>query len=231
MKIGFRRYLSLIRRTFLQNKATPAPLTPGRLWVMLLFLPVLLGLQIIHWIGFFMDDVLFPAYRKIQIKEPVFIVGIPRSGTTFLQRVLAKDTERFTTLTLWELLFAPSITERVIILGMGKLDQQLGRPFTGLVAWIDRMAFRKVNDIQKLSLSVPWEDYLLLVPICACFLLVLPFPFAHELWRVAYFDDQIPERDKARIMAFYRACLQRHLYVWGAEKQLLSKNPSFSPMV
>jgi hypothetical protein len=32
-------------------------------------------------------------------------------------------------------------------------------------------------------------------------------------------------------MAFYRAALQRHLYVTGPEKRLLSKNPSFTPFL
>jgi hypothetical protein len=231
MKIGLRRYFGFIWFTFLKSKGTQAHLTSKRLVVMSLFLPVFLVVQIIHWIGFFIDDVFFSEYRKIEIKDPIFIVGIPRSGTTFLHRVLAKDTNRFTTFTLWELLFAPSITERMIILGIRRLDEKLGSPLTTLVAWIDRIVFRKLSYIQKVSLSAPWEDYLVLIPICACFLLVLPFPFADELWQLAYFDDQISARDKERIMAFYRTCLQRHLYVWGAEKQLLSKNPSFSPMI
>jgi hypothetical protein len=32
-------------------------------------------------------------------------------------------------------------------------------------------------------------------------------------------------------MGFYKSCLKRHLYVWGSEKRLLSKNVAFAPMV
>jgi hypothetical protein len=41
----------------------------------------------------------------------------------------------------------------------------------------------------------------------------------------------VPEHERRRIASFYRSIAQRHLYVHGPRKQLLSKNPSFSPMV
>jgi len=60
--------------------------------------------QLMHWLGFLLDDIFFRGYRTIDIKKPVFIVGIPRSGTTLFQRVLARDIDNFTGYDLWELL-------------------------------------------------------------------------------------------------------------------------------
>jgi hypothetical protein len=71
----------------------------------------------------------------------------------------------------------------------------------------------------------------MLLPIFACFLLVLAFPCSEEIWKLAYFDDRQAPEDKRRIMAFYKSCIQRHLYVRGSEKQVLSKNVAFSPMI
>jgi hypothetical protein len=50
----------------------------------LLFFPI---------ISFFwlVDEILFRSYRDIEVKDPVFIVGQPRSGTTFLHRTLSAD--------------------------------------------------------------------------------------------------------------------------------------------
>jgi hypothetical protein len=43
-----------------------------------------------------------------------------------------------------------------------------------------------------------------------------------------YFDEETAPEDRKRIMAYYKGCVQRHLYVHGTDKRLLSKNPSFS---
>ncbi len=193
-------------------------------------MPAFLLLQLLHWIGFLLDEILFRGYRKVQVREPLFIVGLPRSGTSFLQRVLARDTERFTTLRLWELLLAPSVTERRFWLALAALDRAMGSPFGRLFAWGGERGFRWMEAIHEVSLSDPEEDYFLLLPAFACFLLVVPFPYHDAVWQLARFDA-LPKKERDRIMAFYRAGLQRHLYVVGPRRQLLSKNPSFTPFI
>jgi len=219
----------LLRMTLFPPWPT-GPRTAKRLGLLLLFIPVFLLLQAAHWVGFFLDDLLFRGYRKVKIEEPLFIVGLPRSGTSFLQRVFARDTERFTTLRLWELLLAPSVTERKFWRGMGALDRALGEPFAHLAEWGEKRGFSWLETIHEVSLKDPEEDFYLLLPIFACFLLVVPFPYHEGVWKLARFDE-LPAAEREPIMAFYRAALQRHLYVVGPGKQLLSKNPSFTPFL
>jgi hypothetical protein len=188
-------------------------------------------MQTIHWLAFGLDEVLYRNYRSVNVRHPLFIVGMPRSGTTFLHRLLSQDRDRFTTFTLWELLIAPSITERKIIFGLAALDRMAGAPFRRLLKLFEQRTFRGMGDIHAISLSDPEEDYFTLIPIYACFLMILPFPFPEELGHLAFFDDETPQEDKKRIMGFYKACLQRHLYVHGTGKILLSKNVSFAPMI
>ncbi len=224
-------YIRLILQAFFNGKNSRMRMTPKRLFLMIGVLPVFLMLQIIHRIAFFLDDVLFPEYRKIEIKKPLFIVGLPRSGTTFLQRLLAQDESYFTTISLWELLLAPSVLERKIIFAMAGLDKRLGAPVSCIISRAEKKALRRIHKIQTISMYAPWEDYFLLFPVCACFLLVLFFPFSEELWHLAYFDDQASSIDKNRLMEFYRSCLQKHLLVHGEDKRILSKNPSFTAMI
>jgi hypothetical protein len=48
----------------------------------------------------------------------------------------------------------------------------------------------------------------------------------------AYFDKEMPEEEKDRILTFYEHCLQRHLYACADSRQhYLSKNPHFTPMI
>ena len=82
-----------------------------------------------------------------------------------------------------------------------------------------------------MSLEAPEEDYFVFMPVLACFILVVPFPFAPWIWRMGYFDRDVDPAERRELMAFYRACVQKHLYVHGADKRLLSKNASFAPLV
>jgi hypothetical protein len=198
--------------------------------LLLLLTPVFLLLQGAHWVGFLLDDLFFRGYRRVEIREPLHIIGLPRSGTTFLHRVFATDTDRFTTTRLWELLLAPSITERKLWKGAGALNRGLGSPFTRLGRWGEKRGLGWLEIIHEVSFNNPEEDYFLLLPVFACFLLVVPFPYHEAVWKLARFDE-LPERERKPIIAFYKRALQRHLYVAGPEKQLLSKNPSFTSFV
>jgi hypothetical protein len=228
---SYRAFFRLFYRTFFRSRNTQARLTPKRFLVMAGFMPLLFFVQTMHWLGFLLDEIFFRGYRSVTIDEPVFIVGVPRSGTTFLHRLLAEDRERFTTFALWELVLAPSVAERKFWLLLARLDRFVGAPFARLIGRVERGLAAGLEDIHRISLTDEEEDYFLLVPVFACFLLILPFPFPDEMMRLAFFDDQVPEGEKNRIMDFYRSCLKRHLYVKGRERPILSKNVSFSPMI
>jgi hypothetical protein len=226
-----RLFIRLAGRTFCPPKPYPRPPSLKRMVVMFLFLPAFALLQIVHWAALLLDEVLFPDYHHVSPKAPVFVVGIPRSGTTFLHRVLARDREQFTTFTLWELLLAPAICERLLILGMSKIDRFLGQPGGRIISWICRRLASSLDDVHPLSLQDAEEDFLLLSPILCCFLLIVPFPFAPEIQKLAFFDDQLQQSERRRVMAFYYTMVQRHLYVFGEQKIFLSKNVSFTPML
>ncbi len=62
------------------------------------------------------------AIGQQEIEAPVFIIGNFRSGSTLLQRLLAKDEEHLTAMTTLEIYIAPSITQRVFWKAAGKVD-------------------------------------------------------------------------------------------------------------
>ena len=222
-------FFRFIKELLLPGQVT-GPQTFRRLALLSLFLPTFFLLQAVHWLCFVLDELLFPGYRKVQVWEPLFVVGLPRSGTSFLQRVLARDTDRFTTTRLWELLFAPSILQRKIILALATLDRLLGRPLGRLFRRAEKGGFRWMEAVHQVSFSDPEEDYFLLLPAFACFLLVVPFPYQDTLWELSRFDLLEPAKRKP-LMTFYYRAVQKHLYLAGPGKRLLSKNPSFTPFI
>lgn len=228
---GFGRFLRLLKLTVSAGKGTFGRLTPRRLALMVVFLPGLFFGQLVHWIGFFLDDVFFRRYRTTEVRDPVFIIGIPRSGTTLLHRVMAQDTDNFTSMRLWEMILAPSITERKFWMTLGRLDRLFGGYGRRLLVAADSRFFRCLRDVHKVSLLDYDEDDLTLVPIFSSMYLFFPFPFREELWKLVRFDESVSAEDQDRIMGFYRGCIQRHLYVHGPGKRFLSKNPAFSPKI
>jgi hypothetical protein len=85
------RSLSLIRQIVFPSRNPGWRFYVRRLAVLIVLAPPFLLLQLCHWVGFAADEILFRGYRKVQIRDPVFVVGVPRSGTTFLHRLLARD--------------------------------------------------------------------------------------------------------------------------------------------
>ncbi len=221
---GFARFFLLVFKTYFRSRGTFARLSLKRFILVSGTIPLLFVSQLIHWVGLLLDEVLFPGFRDVCVKEPVFLVGISRSGTTLTQRVLAKDTDNFTGVTLWEETFAPSIIEWKFWTALGKLDKLLWGPGHALLRVIDRYFFRAISKIHPAGLFLHEEDELLLLPIFATIALIYPFPFTEDLLRLFRFDMEVSEAEQERIMRFYRSCIQRHLYVHGPEKHYLAKN-------
>ena len=209
------------------------------------FVPFFVLAQLVHWLGFLLDDVFFRDWRRVRVRRPLFIVGVPRSGTTFLHRVLARD-EGFTTLSTWECVLAPSVTERAVVFAFAALDRRIGRPLERGLRFVERRLFGSLAGIHEISLAAPEEDFLALNPIWRCFLLALIFPRAAGLVRMATFDRDAGPDERRQVLDLYEASLKKHLYAQRfrgglrsgggrdaepAELRMLSKNASFAGMV
>jgi hypothetical protein len=221
------RYFKWFAQSFWPGQHPGAPLGCKRLALLLFGLPALILIQLVHWLGFLLDELCFPAYRKVVVRQPVFVSGVPRSGTTFVHRTLAIDSDQFTTVSTWEAILAPSICERRILRGMAAVDRFFGRPLRKLLDWSIRRMAGDFNDIHEVDLTAPEEDYLWLLPVGGCFLLLMAFPFSPWLRQTAMLDT-MDERARAELLDFYQCCIQKHLYASGRGRRFLSKNAAFT---
>jgi len=208
-----------------------SPWTEGRapLKALLLFLawPLFVVLQLLQWLGLALDEVLFRGWRRVKVHAPMFVLGPPRSGTTHLHHVLSADPQT-TTFRTWECLFGISVTARHLLLLAGRADRALGRPLARLSGWLGSRLPGELDEVHPLSLDAPEEDFLVLMPALECFILIAAFPRAPWLWRTARLDREASPAHRRRLMRLYRACVQKHLHVFGSGKRFLSKNASFS---
>ena len=209
------------------NKHDGAPLGLKRLLFLLLGYPLFVGSQLVHWLGFLVDELLFRSYRSVEIKAPLFISGIPRSGTTFVHRMLAQNAEQFTTVSTWEAALAPSITERKLLRALGALDKALGGVGRKAINRLIASGAGDFNDIHEVGLDIPEEDYLWLLPTGSCFILLFAFPFAPWLKQVGMLYNA-DDTTQQRLLDYYERCIQKQLFCSPKGTRFLSKNAAFA---
>jgi hypothetical protein len=220
-------FRSLLR--FLGAWLTRLPWSPRRLAVALGFLVLYPLLELSVWLGFAMDAIFFRRFRDEPVAAPVFIIGNFRSGTTFMHRLLARDAERFTTMRMWEILFAPSIAQRRLVQAAIAIERRLGGPLAKLLARVERR-WHQVHVMHRVSLGEPEEDEYLLLHVFSALTVGLSSGLLDQARPYAFFDSALPPGRRRRIMVFYKRCVQRHLLAHGAgSKHYLAKNPALTP--
>jgi hypothetical protein len=227
-------FLCFTYTALFKAKGTHYRLTPKRtLWV-IVFCLVYPLLELLTWAGLLLDEVLFGRYRAEEIRQPVFIIGNPRSGTTFLHRLMAKDTENMLSMRTWEIYFAPSITQRKLLRALSMLDRSLG----GLVHKALCTYEQRCQDslvTHELALWEPEEDEFMLVHIWSSLVTCVFSAVMEEAEAYTHFDTALSPTEKRRIMTFYVRCLQRHLYVHRdsarPKRHYLAKGPALSAKV
>ena len=85
---------------------------PLSIWKYFLILTVRFYLNILFFLGSTLDRLFYPSPKR-KIESPVFILGHPRSGTTFLHRYLMDSINELDGILLWQLMF-PFISLRKI---------------------------------------------------------------------------------------------------------------------
>mgnify|MGYP005836514831 CR=1 FL=1 len=231
MGFNFKLLFAVLYRSFWRTRGSDAQLTIKRILVMLIMFPLYILIELANWLGFMLDEIIFPGYRRQTVNTPVFIVGVQRSGTTFLHRLMEKDNKNFTSMKLWEIIFAPSVIQKKVFNMIGFLDGRCGGLLKNLVIKLETHLFKNLTNFHKNSFFAAEEDEFVLVHIFSSLFLITMFPFADLFRPFVYFDQQLDSKQKATIMAFYKRCVQNHLYVFGRDKHFLSKNPFFSGMI
>lgn len=161
-----------------------------------------------------LDRIFFPGYRKQPIDRPIFIVGNPRSGTTFLHRLLlgAGDTAAFE---LWEMLF-PAITARKL----------LGR----IVPRFDRLSPARYHpsDIHDTNLrgietdDVLWFFRTMDGPFAWAYFLAWQDTWGSDSCRREMGVEGVTDRDRERFFGYHEECWRRNL-TYKHAKRILAK--------
>jgi omega-hydroxy-beta-dihydromenaquinone-9 sulfotransferase len=159
-----------------------------------------------------LDHVFYPRHRAQSIDRPIFVIGNPRSGTTFLHRLLlgAGGTAAFE---LWEMLF-PAITARKL----------LGR----IVPRLDRLSPARyhASDVHDTSLrgietdDVAWFFRTLGGPFSWAYFLAWQDTWGSELSRREFGIEGVSPRAEEQFFTYYESCWRRNLTLKRADRIL-----------
>jgi hypothetical protein len=228
MRFNLKLYLKTIKFAFFKSEGTPGRLSPKRFFINLfifLFWPAwMLSMRI----AYLFDNLFYPEHQEQDVKEPVFIVGNFRSGTTFLHRLLTKD-DQSTSFTSFELYMAPSVVGRKFYRGLLKVNYAIGNPARWVIGLFNRIVEKEAY-MHKIGLDEAEEDGQVLFHVWSSFDLLAFFPFPKLIKKYIYYDDQVPADVKKRDMDYYSEIVRKHIYSHGG-KRYISKNPSYSPKV
>ena len=230
MTFNFRFFVKVFVGVLFRSKAPTVWIWLRRAIALLASYVVFVVVESGNWTGFLLDSIFFPGHRTQPIDTPVFIVGNPRSGTTFLQRLMAQDTANFSCLKMWEIFFAPSITQRKIVWALAAVDGFVGAPVKRVVERVEAR-IRASTKLHKIGLRAPEEDEYLFLHTASSIIPGLLFAVPELAAPYVFFDRDIPPEEQTRVMAFYAGCIRRHLHAHRAQGQFLSKNPYFTPKV
>ena len=195
--------------------------------MVLIMVPFFTSLFIINNFFLLVDHLLFSRFKKLNIKEPVFIVSMPRTGTTMLLHLLTSLKNEYTTMKLWELIFAPSITQKIIIVNFFKIDFRINSIIKKAVILISDKIFKNLGSLHNTGLEQPEEDELVLLWNLSSPYLQYFYPESNIFDQLLNFDSDLNTKKQNRIMIKYFRHVQRHNYVFNREgnKKFLSKNP------
>lgn len=175
-----------------------------KFWAWLILLPIFI---LFTRITLFLDNIFFPEYRKLEVKNPVFIIGSPRSGTTFLHLLLNK-TGDFVAFKTWEI-FVPALTARVLI-----------KPLINYLIKTGRTTVMPDEAGHPIVLDVIEHDEFLFAHQLNTQFVILTSPLAFDQKphpELCYYDQQEKTR-RLNSVKFVRGCIQRQMYYLGREQ-------------
>ena len=194
-----------------------------RVWLFSVFFIFQFSLnQFIHLIFRLLDELFFFGYKKVKITKPVFIIANPRSGTTYLHRLISQDDDRFAYTKLAHTFFMTASFTKFAN-AVRWVDQHTGNLIRNSLNKMDEFFWGGWDNIHAMGFNKAEEDELPFAQAMMSTGVFLPFPYFHLIDDNKFLDKE-PAEVRKSTMDFYESCVKRFVYASGADKTYLSKN-------
>jgi hypothetical protein len=191
-----------------------------------------------HQLGWSLDEIAAPDWRSTPMAGPLFIVGHQRSGTTYLQRLLAANGAHVRSLTLLDIMLPSVSVQRALGTALGTVireEASLARGLDVAVRRVEDRLFGQINPMHELRFQAPAEDEFVLWGIFASITCLNDSPLSSTMADPHGLRDfaSWSEGERARAFGWYKACLLKKVHREpgasdGGPVWMVSKNPAFT---
>jgi hypothetical protein len=164
---------------------------------------------------FWLDERLYPGLASVEVTAPIFVMGHPRSGTTFFQKLIAL-TDEFSMFSTWQTIF-PSVVQR-----------KIARPFIALLRMFRMDVLQPASRGHEVRLDGVEEEEALFAHLLesdlvtyACPWLLLDETHSEAGLRLGHWDSETDTHG----LIFFRECLRRHIFCTGRSRVVAKVNP------
>ncbi len=177
-----------------------------------------LGVAAVSRASMALDHVFDRGWKSVEIRRPTFIIGAPRSGTTFFHRLMTR-TDEFPHWQAWELI-VPSLTARRLVRPIvPRIVDAFGKGFED-----DSTLFDGDGHVTSAT-SIEEEEVLFLLRMDTQFVnLFMPIAFDDADAPEIVYNDAQPDERRLASARFFEACLKRQTHLTGKD-QILAKMP------
>ena len=194
-----------------------------RRFIFTLFFVVFIILYLICLFLFrLLDEIFLPAYKKVEIQNPIFIISTPRNGTTYLHRLMSMDKEKYISPKLYHTIF-PAASFYILVNLISKIDSIFNRPIKFILNKIEEKIFSGWNKIHPIGLNKTEEDEGLFTLAMTSPVMMMFCPFILENGDLDIMDNMHIDI-KEGMRKFYLSSIKRFIYIEGENKILLNKN-------
>ncbi len=193
--------LAIYLRTLLVCWQTYGPRPP--FWAWLIGEPLM---KLFTFATLALDHLFFPGFRHCQVKKPIFIIGHPRSGTTFLHQLLNQPGET-AAFPAWHLLF-PALSARFLLRPLIQKAIAKGKAEMMPESTGHRMALDKIEE----------EEMLFMHNYATQFMEIGILGFGEQEYREIGRHDQQPGAERFRALIFLDGCLKRQIQATGCQQ-------------
>ncbi len=158
-----------------------------------------------------LDHIFFPGFRRVEVENPIFIIGHPRSGTSFVHQLLS-ESHQIAAFKAWHIFF-PALTSRVFVRPLVRFLSKRGLDELIPSATGHRVALDSVEE----------EELLFFHKLDTQFAIITtPLGFAEVDHRELRFHDLQSQTKRTKSVRFLKGCFQRHIYYTG-RKQIFAQ--------
>lgn len=163
----------------------------------------------VHALFAFADELFARGYRNVSIEAPIFVIGQPRSGTTFLLRTLAEDDGRVVSAQHLEWRYPSVVFWRLLSwLGLRNwLEQRSYWPLSELGQLCDRVHAHRLGNHEELGIFLEerlWRHYFLF----------RRFPFPRVLESLCTYSS-LDARERIRMLDAVEGTMKKILFHRG----------------